>query len=215
MLALQGDAEDHGALLALRSPVQGGRVVAGGLELDIGGAEPMRVVTRTVVNCAGLDAPRVAASIEGLPAAHVPRAWLCKGNYFAAAGRPAFARLIYPLPEAAGLGVHVTLDLAGRMRFGPDVQWIERLDWDVDPSRADAFYAAIRRYWPQLPDGALQPDYAGFRPKINAPDEPARDFMIEGPDAHGVPGLVNLFGIESPGLTAALAIGEHVATLLR
>ena len=213
MLALLGDAEDHGALLALRSPVSGGRVVGGGFELDIGGAEPMRVRARTVVNCAGLDAPRVAASIEGLPAAHVPRAWLCKGNYFAAAGRPAFTRLIYPLPEAAGLGVHVTLDLAGRMRFGPDVQWIERLDWDVDPSRADAFYAAIRRYWPALPAGALHPDYAGVRPKISGPGEPARDFLIEGPAAHGVAGLVNLFGIESPGLTAALALGEHVLAL--
>jgi L-2-hydroxyglutarate oxidase LhgO len=215
MLALQGDAEDHGALLALRSPVVRGRAVAGGIELDIGGAEPMRLRARTVVNSAGLDAPRLAAAIDGLPAAHVPRARLCKGSYFACAGRPAFSRLVYPLPEAAGLGVHVTLDLAGRMRFGPDVQWTDELDYAVDAARADAFYAAIRRYWPQLPDGALQPDYAGFRPKIAGPDEPARDFMIEGPDAHGVPGLVNLFGIESPGLTAALAIGEHVATLLR
>jgi L-2-hydroxyglutarate oxidase LhgO len=144
----------------------------------------------------------------------VPRAWLCKGNYFACAGRPAFGRLVYPLPEAAGLGVHLTLDLAGRMRFGPDVQWTEARDYAVDAARAEAFYAAIRRYWPALPDGALQPDYAGLRPKIGGPGEPARDFLIEGPAEHGVPGLVNLFGIESPGLTAALAIGEHVARLL-
>jgi L-2-hydroxyglutarate oxidase LhgO len=215
MLALQGDAEEHGALLALKSPVLAGRVVAGGIELDIGGAEPMRLHARTLVNSAGLDAPRLAAAIDGLPAAHVPRARLCKGSYFACAGRPAFSRLVYPLPEAAGLGVHVTLDLAGRMRFGPDVQWTEELDYAVDAARADSFYAAIRRYWPALPDGALQPDYAGFRPKINGPDEPARDFLIEGPAEHGVPGLINLFGIESPGLTAALAIGEHVEALLR
>jgi L-2-hydroxyglutarate oxidase LhgO len=143
----------------------------------------------------------------------VPRARLCKGSYFACAGRPAISHLVYPLPEAAGLGVHVTLDLAGRMRFGPDVQWIERLDWDVDPSRAEAFYAAIRRYWPALPDGALHPDYAGVRPKISGPGEPARDFLIQGPGEHGIEGLVNLFGIESPGLTAALAIGEHVLAL--
>jgi L-2-hydroxyglutarate oxidase LhgO len=215
MLALRGDAEQHGALLALHSPLLAGRVVAGGIELEIGGAEPMRLRARTLVNSAGLDAPRLAAAIDGLPATHVPRARLCKGSYFACAGRPAFSRLVYPLPEAAGLGVHVTLDLAGRMRFGPDVQWTQELDYAVDPARADAFYAAIRRYWPQLPDGALQPDYAGFRPKISGPDEPARDFLIEGPREHGVPGLVNLFGIESPGLTASLAIGEHVASLLR
>ena len=215
MLALQGDAEDHGVLLALKSPVVRGRVVAGGIELDIGGAEPMRLRARTLVNSAGLDAPRLAGAIEGIPAAHVPRARLCKGSYFACAGRPAFSRLVYPLPEAAGLGVHVTLDLAGRMRFGPDVQWTDALDYAVDaraPTPSTPRSAATGR---QLPDGALQPDYAGFRPKINGPDEPARDFMIEGPAEHGVPGLVNLFGIESPGLTAALAIGEHVATLLR
>jgi L-2-hydroxyglutarate oxidase LhgO len=174
----------------------------------------MRVRGGWLVYAAGVGAPGVGASIDGLPAARVPRGWLCKGNYFRCAGRPAFARLVYPLPEAAGLGVHLTLDLAGQMRFGPDVQWIERSDdCDVDASRADTFYAAIRRWWPALPDGALAPDYAGIRPKIAGPGEPARDFLIEGPAAHGVAGLVNLFGIESPGLTAALALGEHVLAL--
>jgi L-2-hydroxyglutarate oxidase LhgO len=216
MLSLLGAAEDRGALLALRSPLVRARVLAGGgFELDIGGPEPMRLRAATLVNCAGLDAPALAASIDGLAREHLPRGRLCKGNYFRCIGRPAFSRLVYPLPEGAGLGVHLTLDLAGQMRFGPDVQWIERIDHDVDASRADAFYAAIRRWWPQLPDGALAPDYAGIRPKLGGPDEPARDFLIEGPGEHGIEGLVNLFGIESPGLTACLAIGEHVARLLR
>jgi len=211
MLALLADAERQGALLALKSPVAGGEVTGHGIELDVGCAEPTRIQARTVINSAGLAAPRVAASIAGVPHDRVPPAHLCKGNYYAAAGRPAFSRLIYPMPEADGLGVHVTLDLAGQMRFGPDVEWIDRVDYDVDAARAAAFYDAIRRYWPALPDGALQPAYAGIRPKIHAQGEPARDFVIEGPEAHGVPGLVNLFGIESPGLTASLAIGALVA----
>jgi L-2-hydroxyglutarate oxidase LhgO len=211
MLSLLGAAEDRGALLALRSPLVRARVLAGGgFELDVGGPAPTRLRARTLVNCAGLDAPALAASIDGLPREHVPRGRLCKGNYFRCAGRPAFSRLVYPLPEGAGLGVHLTLDLAGQMRFGPDVQWIERIDHDVDASRADVFYAAIRRWWPALPDGALAPDYAGIRPKLGGPEEPARDFLIEGPREHGIEGLVNLFGIESPGLTACLAIGAHV-----
>ncbi|MGE5118437.1 MAG: FAD-dependent oxidoreductase, partial [Betaproteobacteria bacterium] len=152
--------------------------------------------------------------IDGLPAGRVPRAWLCKGNYFRLAGRAPFARLVYPLPEAAGLGVHATLDLGGQLRFGPDVQWVDRIDYTVDASRAGAFAAAIRRWWPALPDGALVPDYAGIRPKLSGPGEPARDFVVEGPAEHGVEGLVNLFGIESPGLTASLALGEHVASLV-
>ncbi len=215
MLALQGEAEQHGASLALKSPVLHGRVGAAGIELDVGGDEPMTVRAHTVVNSAGLSAPRLAASLDGFPRSQVPPSYLCKGNYFALPGKAAFKRLIYPVPEAAGLGVHVTLDLAGQMRFGPDVQWIDELDYHVDPKRADVFYAAIRRYWPALPDGALQPSYSGVRPKIRAPHEGAQDFVIQGPAEHGVAGLVHLYGIESPGLTAALAIGEHVAALMR
>ena len=215
MLALQGDAQAHGASVAFKSPVVRGRVGAAGIELDVGGNEPMTIRARTVVNSAGLAAPQVAAALEGFPRAHVPPSYLCKGNYFTLPGKPAFKRLIYPVPEAAGLGVHVTLDLAGQMRFGPDVQWIDKLDYGVDPKRADVFYEAIRRYWPDLPDGALQPSYSGVRPKIQAPHEAARDFMIEGPAEHGVHGLVNLFGIESPGLTSSLAIGELVAKTLQ
>ena len=214
MLALQGEAEAHGATLALKSPVRRGRVGAQGIELDVGGDEPMTIRARTVVNSAGLAAPQVATALEGFPRTQVPASYLCKGSYFTLPGKPAFTRLIYPVPEAAGLGVHVTLDLAGQMRFGPDVQWIDELDYSVDAKRADVFYAAIRRYWPALPDGALQPSYAGVRPKIRAPHEAVQDFVIQGPAQHGVAGLVNLFGIESPGLTASLAIGDYVAKTL-
>jgi L-2-hydroxyglutarate oxidase LhgO len=215
MLALQGDAERHGALVALRSPVLGGAVGGARIELEVGGEEPMRIAARGVVNAAGLQAQAVAAGLRGFPAERVPPLHLAKGSYCALAGRAPFSRLIYPVPEAHGLGVHLTLDIGGQARFGPDVEWIERIDYRVDPRRADAFYASIRHYWPALPDGALLPAYAGIRPKLCGPGEPARDFAIEGPMQHGVPGLVQLFGIESPGLTASLAIGEHVAALLR
>ncbi|MGE5087803.1 MAG: NAD(P)/FAD-dependent oxidoreductase [Candidatus Levyibacteriota bacterium] len=215
MLALEGDARDAGAVFAFGSPVVVGDLTAEGIGLVIGGDEPMTLCARSVVNCAGLDAPRVARSISGLPGISVPRAYLCKGNYFRLAGRSPFSRLVYPIPEAAGLGVHVTLDLGGQARFGPDVEWVEAIDYAVDPARAERFYPAIRRYWPALPDGALLPDYAGMRPKIQAPGEPARDFVIEGPREHGVAGLVNLFGIESPGLTASLAIAEYAVGKLR
>jgi len=211
MVALLGEAEAHGAMLALKSPVIAGAVHGEGIALDVGGDEPMRIHARTVVNSAGLHAPRVARAIAGLPAEHVPRSYLCKGNYYSLTGRTPFSHLVYPVPEAAGLGVHATLDLAGQARFGPDVEWIDRIDYTVDPRRADSFYAAIRAYWPGLRDGALSPGYSGIRPKIQAPGEPARDFVIAGPRDHGVPGLVNLFGIESPGLTACLAIGDRVA----
>jgi L-2-hydroxyglutarate oxidase LhgO len=215
MLALRGEAEDRGAALAFRSPVLGGRVEEEGIQLEVGGAEPMRLRARSVVNSAGLFAPAVARNLAGFPPERIPPGYYCKGNYFSLSGRSPFTRLVYPAPEAAGLGTHLTLDLAGQARFGPDVEWIERIDYDVDPRRADSFYGAIRRYWPGLPDGALQPAYSGIRPKIQAKGEPARDFLIEGPKDHGVAGLVNLFGIESPGLTAALAIGDRVLTLLR
>jgi L-2-hydroxyglutarate oxidase LhgO len=169
-----------------------------------------------VVNAAGLQAPVLAARVAGLPARHVPQAYYAKGNYFTLAGRSPFSRLIYPVPEAAGLGVHLTIDLGGQARFGPDVQWVDNpQDLEVDPARGDAFYAEVRKYWPALPDGALLPAYAGIRPKIHGPGAPASDFMIQGPAVHGVPGLVNLFGIESPGLTSALAIAEYVQGLLR
>ncbi|MGB7540489.1 MAG: NAD(P)/FAD-dependent oxidoreductase [Burkholderiales bacterium] len=214
MLALRGDAEDHGAAIVFRSPVTGGTVRAQGIELQVGGSEPERLLARRVVNSAGLIAQTVARSIEGFPLEKIPPCFYCKGNYFTLSGRSPFSRLIYPVPEAAGLGVHLTLDLAGQARFGPDVEWIERIDYAVDPRRGERFYRAIRSYWPALKEGALQPAYCGIRPKIHAPDEPARDFLIQGPRDHGVPGLVNLFGIESPGLTAALAIGDHVAGLI-
>ena len=214
MLAYQGDAEAHGAMLAFTGPVSGGRVQDDGILLEVGGEQPMQVLARRVVNSAGLHAPKVAASLEGFPPAHVPPSYYCKGNYYSLAGRAPFSRLIYPIPEAAGLGVHVTLDLAGQARFGPDVEWVDKIDYTVDPQRAEKFYAAIRSYWPDLKDGALSPGYSGIRPKIQAPSEPARDFMIEGPRDHGVAGLVNLFGIESPGLTASLALADLVAGLL-
>jgi L-2-hydroxyglutarate oxidase LhgO len=215
MLGLRGEAEDHGAAIAFRSPLLAGRIVNGAIELEVGGADPMRLLARTVVNCAGLFAQDVARSIEGFPAERIPPAHYCKGNYFSLSGRSPFSRLVYPAPEAAGLGVHLTLDLAGQARFGPDVEWIERIDYDVDPRRAEVFYGAIRDYWPGLKDGALQPAYSGIRPKLQARGQPARDFLIQGPAEHGVGGLVNLCGIESPGLTAALAIGDHVRELLR
>ena len=213
MLALRGEAEDRGAAIAFRSPLARGRVARDGIELDVGGADPMRLVARTVVNSAGLHAQDVARSIEGFPAERIPPTFYCKGNYFSLSGRAPFARLVYPAPESAGLGVHLTLDMAGQARFGPDVEWVERIDYDVDPGRSRVFYDAIRRYWPALKDGSLQPAYCGIRPKIQSRSEPSRDFLIEGPAEHGVQGLVNLFGIESPGLTASLAIAEHVRAL--
>jgi L-2-hydroxyglutarate oxidase LhgO len=169
---------------------------------------------RTLVNAAGLHAPDLAACIEGLDARHVPRAHYARGHYFTLSGRPRFQRLIYPVPQPGGLGVHLTLDLQGQARFGPDVQWVDGIEYTVDPRRADAFYAEVRRYWPALPDGALQPGYAGIRPKLAGPEAPNLDFRIDGPAQHGVPGLVNLLGIESPGLTASLAMGEVVVEAL-
>ncbi len=215
MLAFQGDAEDAGAMIAFGSPVVGGEVREDGVLLEVGGTESMRLLARIVVNSAGLHAPALARRLRGLDPSTVPGAWLCKGSYYTLAGRSPFARLIYPVPHKDGLGVHVTVDLAGACRFGPDVEWVERLDYEVDPARAELFYAAVRAYWPDLPDGALLPGYAGIRPKIAGPREPAPDFRIDGPERHGVPGLVNLFGIESPGLTASLAIAEEVALRLR
>jgi L-2-hydroxyglutarate oxidase LhgO len=215
MLALLGEAERHGAMLALCSPVQAGRITAQGIELDVGGDTASTLRARCVVNSAGLNAPAVARALVGLPAEMVPRDRLAKGCYFTLAGKSPFSRLVYPAPGAAGhLGVHLTLDLGGQARFGPSFRWVDEIDYTVAPSEADGFYAAVRRYWPGLPDDALQPAYAGMRPKISGPGEPAADFRIDGPARHGVPGLVNLFGIESPGLTSSLAIAEVVAGLL-
>jgi L-2-hydroxyglutarate oxidase LhgO len=215
LLALQADAERAGALFVFLSPVEGGAVLDAGIALDVGGTEPVRLLAATVVNCAGLQATRVAKSLRGFPAEQVPACYYAKGNYYVLSGRSPFNSLIYPVPEQAGLGVHVTLDLAGQARFGPDVEWVDRIDYRVDPRRADAFYAAVRRYWPDLRDGALQPGYAGIRPKLQGPGQPAMDFMIQGPAEHGVRGLINLFGIESPGLTACLAIADYVVNLLK
>jgi L-2-hydroxyglutarate oxidase LhgO len=217
MLALQGDMENAGGLLALVSPVQH-------IGLKHGTAtHPIRVTTQdgtelacqVLVNAAGLNAVSVARAMEGLDACVLPQAHFAKGNYFMLAGKAPFSHLIYPVPEAAGLGVHLTLDLGGQAKFGPDVQWVQDpSDLQVDPRRGDAFYAEVRKYWPALQDGALQPGYAGMRPKINAPQEAAADFMIQGPAEHGVPGLVNLLGIESPGLTSSLAIAQEVCDRL-
>ena len=212
MLAYLGDAERAGAMLALKSPLHHAVVRAGGIELHVAGAEP--ILAAQVVNSAGLRAPSLARRIAGYPAELAPPELYAKGNYYTLARRPPFARLVYPVPEPGGLGVHVTLDLGGRARFGPDVEWVERIDYTVDPRRAERFYAAIRRYWPGLPDGALEPGYAGIRPKISGQGAPAADFVVQGPRDHGVRGLVHLFGIESPGLTASLALADHVAALL-
>jgi L-2-hydroxyglutarate oxidase LhgO len=236
MLALQGDLEHAGGLVALHAAVaradcsaaragaesgtaragaESGtaRAGAGGIVLDM--ADGTRLRARTVVNAAGLGAPALARRFEGLDARHVPTPYFAKGNYFILSGRSPFSRLIYPVPEAAGLGVHLTIDLGGQAKFGPDVQWVDSPDdLVVDPRRGDAFYAEVRRYWPGLPEGALSAGYAGMRPKISGPGEATADFMIQGSAGHGVPGLVNLFGIESPGLTSSLAIGEAVRELL-
>jgi L-2-hydroxyglutarate oxidase LhgO len=215
MLALQGDAEERGGMIAFHAPVEGGRIDEDGIELVVGGADPMTLKATTVVNSGGLHAQPLAASLQGFPADKVPPQYFCKGNYYTLSGvRAPFSHLIYPAPEQAGLGIHLTLDLGGQARFGPDVEWVDSIDYTVDPRRADSFYAAVRKYWPGLPDGSLQPGYAGMRPKIQAPGTPALDFMVQGPRDHGVPGLVNLFGIESPGVTSSLAIADHVAELL-
>jgi L-2-hydroxyglutarate oxidase LhgO len=214
MLSLLGEAEDHGAALALRSPVTGGAVGDNGILLTVGGSATTILACRQVVNCAGLAAQRVAASIRGVPPESIPRLYYAKGNYFSLSGRAPFRRLIYPVPGPASLGTHYTLDFGGQGRFGPDVEWVERIDYDVDPARAENFYAAIRKYWPDLREGCLHPSYAGIRPKLQAPGEPARDFVIQGPEVHGVAGLVNLYGIESPGLTASLAMADAVAERL-
>jgi L-2-hydroxyglutarate oxidase LhgO len=211
MLAIQGDLEDAGGAVALDSLVTRIAHTGSGWTVQVG---EDWLPFDCVVNSAGLDAQEIAAVTEGYPTERIPKRVLAKGSYFGCLGRPAFSRLIYPAPMEGGLGIHLTLDLAGRMRFGPDVEWIDTLDFAVDPMRADLFTAAIRRYWPGLPDNALTPDYAGIRPKLTGRSEPAADFRLDGPAEHGLPGLVHLFGIESPGLTAALSLAEDVANRL-
>jgi L-2-hydroxyglutarate oxidase LhgO len=211
MRHLRWEAEAAGASVVLKSPVLGGRQRADGLEVQVGGAEPMTLLSGRVFNCAGLGAQAVAAAFEGIRLGAIPPLHLAKGNYYGLAGAAPFSRLVYPVPSEGGLGVHLTLDLGGQARFGPDVEWVDHEDYDVDPRRAERFYGEVRKYWPGLPDGALQPAYAGIRPKLHGPGEAAPDFLIQREDAHGVPGLVNLFGIESPGLTACLALAEEAA----
>jgi L-2-hydroxyglutarate oxidase LhgO len=211
MLALRGDAEAHSAMIAFETPVLTGRAGEQELVIETGGPAPMLIAAAHVVNAAGLGAQALAASIAGMPADKIPPLHLAKGNYFSLSGHSPFSRLIYPMPTPGGLGVHLTLDLAGHAKFGPDVEWVDAIDYDVDPRRAASFYAAIRTYWPDLPDGALQPGYAGVRPKIARPGGSTTDFLLQTEKDHGVAGLINLFGIESPGLTASLAIANWVA----
>ena len=213
MLSLLGDVQNAAGTLALNSPLALISYAQGAIQLMTDDGTWLRA--RGLVNAAGLQAPALAHKFSGLAASHVPTAFFAKGNYFTLAGRVPFTHLVYPVPEPAGLGVHLTLDLGGQAKFGPDVQWVSSPeDLCVDPARGQAFYAEVRKYWPDLPDGALLPGYAGIRPKISGPEAPPADFMIDGPLDHGVPGLVNLFGIESPGLTSALAIGRHVSELI-
>jgi len=219
MLALQGDLERAGGIVALGSPVGGARFGRGGAPHVVRMVDGSEVAAREVVNSASLHACALARRFDGLDPKFVPQEFFAKGNYYSLAGKAPFAHLIYPAPADAWLGVHLTLDLGGQAKFGPDLEWLDvrepdAIDYSVDPRRADGFYAEVRRYWPQLPDGVLQPSYSGVRPKIHGPGRKAPDFRIDGPALHGVAGLVNLFGIESPGLTSSLAIAEHVLGLL-
>jgi L-2-hydroxyglutarate oxidase LhgO len=214
MLALQGELEDRGGMIAFETKIERLAPSAQGWTVHFSGKEAGTLDVDAVVNSAGIGAQALAKATDGYPVERVPRLVLAKGNYFGYAGRPAFSRLIYPAPVDGGLGIHVTLDLAGRMRFGPDVEWLDRENYDVDARRADQFYARIRTYWPALADGKLVPDYCGIRPKLSGPGEPAADFLIEGPREHGLAGLVHLFGIESPGLTSALSLAEDVVSVI-
>lgn len=216
MLALRGEIEEAGGALAFHAPLLRAKAVADGFEVEIGGETPMALHCRMLINSAGLSAPAVARAIDGMPRERIPTSYYAKGNYFSCSTRAPFSRLIYPVPEPGGLGVHLTIDLGGQAKFGPDVEWVdspdvESLDYAVDPARAERFYPAIRRYWPALPDGALAPSYSGVRPKIVPPAVARQDFVIQGPQDHGLMGLINLFGIESPGLTSSLALADEVA----
>ena len=215
MLAYQGDAENAGAQCVFHTPLLSGEVRSeGGFNLQFGGSDAMQLSCNVLINASGLHAPTLARRIRGIPEASIPTEYLCKGSYFTLQGRAPFTRLIYPTPHHAGLGVHLTLDLGGQAKFGPDTEWIDKVDYDIDASRCDGFYEAVRTYWPGMPDASLTPGYTGIRPKVSGPHEPAADFMIVGPATHGIPGLVNLFGIESPGLTSSLAIAQETLARL-
>jgi len=217
MLSLLGDLENAGGMLSLHTKFQSAHVLSDHVKgrFLVSTSDGTQLMVRNVVNATGLMAPQVARQFSGVSMPGLPEAYFAKGNYFSLAGRSPFSRLIYPVPEAAGLGVHLTLDMAGQAKFGPDVEWVQTADdLNVDPDRGNAFYAEVRKYWPDLKDGALSPSYAGIRPKINAPHEASADFCMMGPDVHGVSGLVHLLGIESPGLTSSLAIAQHVSAML-
>ena len=214
MLSLLGEAEAGSAVIAYNTEITAARPTGGGIEISVNGADRPALTANLLINAAGLHAPALARRIEGFPAERIPKSWLARGCYFSLSGRTPFRRLVYPLPEPGGLGVHLTLDLAGQARFGPDVEWVEGIDYSVDPGRAEAFAASIRRYWPGLDPARLTPAYAGIRPKLSGPGMPAADFRIDGPADHdGLP-VIHLYGIESPGLTSCLAIADHVATLM-
>jgi L-2-hydroxyglutarate oxidase LhgO len=215
MLSYQGEAEDHGAVISFLTRAIGGDVLTDGFRIRAeSDGETFELECNILINAAGLYAPAFARNLNGLDQNHVPIPYYCKGSYYSLEGKQPFKRLIYPVPASASLGVHATIDLAGRTRFGPDQEWVDDVDYTVELSRAEGFYAAVRRYWPGLEDGKLVPAYSGVRPKIQPPDEPNTDFLIQGPANHGIPGLINLFGMESPGLTSSLAIAKHVQGLL-
>ena len=219
MLSLLGGFEDAGGMIAFQSPLISARPIGSkaqdGFELEIGGADGMKIQTKLLINCAGMSAPAIARKIESLSEEQVPKAYFAKGNYFSLSGKSPFKHLIYPIPEPGGLGVHLTLDMGGQAKFGPDVEWLEideenQIDYTVNPKRGDGFYAAVRKYWPGLKDNALQPDYSGVRAKIVPPNTPAGDFCFNTPKDHGLEGLFNLYGFESPGLTSSLAIAKYL-----
>ena len=224
MLSLLGGFEDAGGMVAYHSPLISatpmGQSAQGGFELDIGGPDGMKLQTQLLINCAGMSAPAVAQKIEGLAKDQIPKAYFAKGNYFSLSGKSPFTHLIYPIPEPGGLGVHLTLDMGGQAKFGPDVQWLdieqeEQIDYSVDPKRGEGFYEAVRRYWPELKDNALQPDYSGVRAKIVPPNSPAGDFCFNSPNDHGLEGLYNLYGFESPGLTSSIAIARYLEAQIK
>ena len=219
MLSLLGGFEVAGGMIAYRSPLLSAKPIGqganSGFELVIGGPDGMKLQTKLLINCAGMSAPAVAQKIEGLSGEQIPKAYFAKGNYFSLSGKSPFTHLIYPIPEPGGLGVHLTLDMGGQAKFGPDVEWLdieneEQIDYTVDPKRGEGFYEAVRRYWPELKDSSLQPDYSGVRAKIVPPNSPAGDFCFNGPQDHGLHGLYNLYGFESPGLTSSIAIARHL-----
>ena len=224
MLSLLGGFEDAGGMVAYQSPLISARPIGAnakdGFELDIGGADSMKIQANILINCAGMSAPAVAEKIHSLSKDQIPKAYFAKGNYFALSGKSPFNHLIYPIPEPGGLGVHLTLDMGGQAKFGPDVEWLEideesQIDYTVNPARGEGFYEAVRRYWPGLKDSALQPDYSGVRAKIVPPNVPPGDFCFNTPKEHGLEGLFNLYGFESPGLTSSLAIAKHLDELIK